>query len=113
MVGALTGFVGAGGGFLIIPALVYFADLDIKYAIGTSLMIIAIKSLLGFLGDIGQHTIDWGFLVVVTGISVVGIFIGSALVKYVSSAKLKKTFGWFVLVMGVFILAMQASHKAI
>ena len=110
VVGALTGFVGAGGGFLIIPALVYFADLDIKYAIGTSLMIIAIKSLLGFLGDIGQHTIDWGFLVVVTGISVVGIFIGSALVKYVSSAKLKKTFGWFVLVMGVFILAMQASQ---
>lgn len=108
LVGALTGFVGAGGGFLIIPALVYFAKLDIKYAIGTSLMIIAIKSILGFAGDItASQDIQWGFLLVLTAISAVGILLGSQLVPYISSARLKKGFGWFVLLMGIMIMGMQ------
>lgn len=104
VVGLLTGLVGAGGGFLIIPALVLFSRLHMKMAVGTSLVIIAAKSLFGFLGDIANYEIDWGFLMGFTGISIVGIFIGSALSRKVDGDKLKKAFGWFVLVMGIYIL---------
>ncbi len=104
VVGLLTGLVGAGGGFLIIPALVLFSKLNMKMAVGTSLVIIAAKSLIGFLGDIANYEIDWGFLTIFTGISIVGISIGSALSKKVAAEKLKKAFGWFVLLMGIYIL---------
>ena len=107
IVGAVTGFVGAGGGFLIIPALVVLAKLPMKQAVGTSLMIIAVKSLFGFLGDFGNQSIDWGFLALFSLLSIIGIYLGTYLSRFVSSAKLKPGFGWFVLIMGLFILAKE------
>ncbi len=105
LVGILTGLVGAGGGFLIIPALVLLARMPMKLAVGTSLFIIAAKSLLGFLGDLqNSEVIDWLLLSLFTAFSVVGIFIGSFLSKKIDGGKLKTAFGWFVLVMGVYIL---------
>ena len=107
IVGAVTGFVGAGGGFLIIPALVVLAKLPMKQAVGTSLMIIAVKSLFGFLGDLGNQSIDLGFLALFCLLSIIGIYLGTYLSRFVSSAKLKPGFGWFVLIMGLFILAKE------
>ncbi|NVK48789.1 MAG: sulfite exporter TauE/SafE family protein [Cyclobacteriaceae bacterium] len=107
VVGVITGIVGAGGGFLIIPALVILARLPMKLAVGTSLLIIAAKSLIGFLGDLGNQTIDWQMLLIFTGLSVVGIFIGSTLSKKINDKALKKGFGWFVLVMGVYIIGKE------
>ena len=105
VVGGVTGLVGAGGGFLIIPALVILVGLPMKIAVGTSLFIIAAKSLLGFIGDV-QHQafIDWGLLLRISAIAVIGIFIGLAFSKKVPEKMLKKGFGYFVLVMGAFIL---------
>lgn len=107
IVGILTGIVGAGGGFLIIPALVLFAKLPMKKAVATSLMIIAIKSLIGFLGDIQNVEINWGFLLLFTAISAVGIFVGIYLNKFIDGKKLKKGFGYFVLVMGVYVILAE------
>lgn len=107
VVGVITGIVGAGGGFLIIPALVLLARLPMKLAVGTSLLIIAAKSLIGFLGDVSTQTIDWQMLLIFTGLSVVGIFIGSALSKKINDKALKKGFGWFVLVMGIYIIGKE------
>ncbi len=104
VVGVITGIVGAGGGFLIIPALVLLAKLPMKKAVATSLFIIAIKSLVGFLGDVQNLDIDWNFLLSFTAISILGIFIGMWLNKFIDGKKLKKVFGWFVLVMGVYII---------
>lgn len=107
-VGVLTGMVGAGGGFLIIPALVLLAGLEMKIAVGTSLFIIAAKSLFGFIGDIQNgEMIDWSFLGVFTAFSITGIFVGSWLAGYVNGNKLKKAFGWFVLVMGVYMVVRE------
>jgi uncharacterized membrane protein YfcA len=103
-VGAITGIVGAGGGFLIIPALVLLAKLPMKKAVATSLFIIAIKSLIGFLGDVKNLEIDWQFLLTFTAFSVIGIFIGTWLNKFIDGKKLKKAFGWFVLLMGIYII---------
>jgi uncharacterized membrane protein YfcA len=100
--------VGAGGGFLIIPALVLLARMPMKLAVGTSLFIIAAKSLIGFIGDIqGGELIDWKLLGTFTGLAVVGIFIGIYLAKKISGEKLKKSFGWFVLVMGIYIFVKE------
>ncbi|TPE46232.1 sulfite exporter TauE/SafE family protein [Pontibacter mangrovi] len=107
LVGLISGLVGAGGGFLIIPALVLFTGLDIKLAVGTSLVIVTANSLLGFVGDILQYNIDWTFLLTFTALSVAGIFIGTALSSKVQGEKLKKGFGWFVLAMGLYILARE------
>lgn len=108
LVGTLTGLVGAGGGFLIIPALVLLAKMPMKLAVGTSLFIIAAKSLLGFIGDIqGDQVIDWMLLLIFTLLSVVGIFIGIFLSKKIDGDKLKTAFGWFVLLMGVYILVNE------
>jgi uncharacterized membrane protein YfcA len=107
----LTGLVGAGGGFLIIPALVLFSKLPMKQAIGTSLMIIAAKSLIGFTGDLGKQTMDWNLLLSVTALAIVGIFIGNAMSKKVSADRLKKGFGWFVLVMGIYIILKELFFK--
>lgn len=111
VVGILTGLVGAGGGFLIIPALVLLSKLPMKLAVGTSLLIIAAKSLIGFLGDLGQQPIEWNLLLIVTALAVAGIFIGSWLSHKVSGEKLKKVFGWFVLVMGVYIIIKELFLK--
>lgn len=107
VVGVITGIVGAGGGFLIIPALVLFAKLPMKMAVGTSLLIIAAKSLIGFLGDLSIQTIDWQMLLIFTSLSIVGIFIGSALSKKINEKILKTGFGWFVLLMGIFIITKE------
>ncbi|MDT0651201.1 sulfite exporter TauE/SafE family protein [Autumnicola edwardsiae] len=104
VVGMLTGIVGAGGGFLIIPALVLLAKLPMKKAVATSLLIIAAKSLIGFIGDVQNLEIDWMFLLVFTGLSIAGIFFGGYLNKFIDGGKLKKGFGWFVLVMGIYII---------
>ena len=107
VIGVLVGLVGAGGGFLIIPALVMFTKLPIKTAIGTSLSIISVNSLIGFLGDLQSRTMDWSFLLLFTGLAVVGIFVGTKLATYVPSQKLKPAFGWFVLIMGLYILTKE------
>lgn len=105
VVGTVTGLVGAGGGFLIVPALVLLVGLPIKKAVGTSLVIIAIKSLIGFLGDIGSgQEIQWGFLGLFTVFSAIGMFLGIYATRFISADGLKKAFGWFVLVMGLFII---------
>lgn len=108
VVGGVTGFVGAGGGFLIIPALVILVGLPMKRAVGTSLFIIAIKSLFGFVGDLQRNPhIDWSLLLTISAIAVAGIFAGTYLSRFVAEDKLKKAFGWFVLVMGSGILMQQ------
>ena len=107
ILGVITGIVGAGGGFLIIPALVLLAKLPMKMAVGTSLLIIAAKSLIGFLGDLSTQTIDWQMLLIFTALSIVGIFIGSALSKRINEKILKTGFGWFVLAMGIYIITKE------
>jgi len=104
VVGLLTGIVGAGGGFLIIPALVLLAKLPMKKAVATSLMIIAVKSLIGFIGDVENMEIDWNFLMIFTGLSIGGIWLGVYLNNFINGKKLKKAFGWFVLLMGIYII---------
>lgn len=113
LVGVLTGLVGAGGGFLIIPALVLLARMPMKLAVGTSLFIIAAKSLIGFIGDLqGSEIIDWKLLGMFTLFAVAGIFAGIALSKKIHGDKLKKAFGWFVLVMGIYIIIKEIFFPA-
>jgi uncharacterized membrane protein YfcA len=107
LVGSLVGLVGAGGGFLIIPALVILAKLPMKKAIGTSLAIITLNSTVGFLSDFRSHQFDWAFIFKFSAFAVTGIIIGTYLAKHVSSAKLKPAFGWFVLVMGIYIISKE------
>jgi len=107
LIGLVTGLLGAGGGFLLIPALVILMKLPMKEAIGTSLLIIALNSLIGFLGDIGRHAIDWKFITIVTAIAIAGIFIGGYFNQKVNSERLKKGFGWFVLIMGIYIIVKE------
>ena len=109
VVGIITGIVGAGGGFLIIPALVLFAGLPMKRAVATSLLIISIKSLIGFIGDVQNLQIDWPFLLMFTAISIIGIFIGIWLNKFVDGKKLKKGFGYFVFIMAIYIIYKELS----
>ena len=108
LIGSITGLVGAGGGFLIIPALVLFANIDIKTAIGTSLTIVTLKSLIGFLlGDALVVNIDWGFLLPFTCLAIFGVFIGNYLGRYFDNSKLRKIFGYFIFVMAGFIIYME------
>ncbi len=109
VVGVLTGIVGAGGGFLIIPALVIFAKLPMKKALGTSLLIIALKSLIGFTGDLQRNdlAIDWTFLLSVTSFAVVGIFVGIYLAKFINGDSLKKVLVGFVLLAALYIILQQ------
>ena len=97
----------AGGGFIIIPILVLIARMSMKKAVSTSLFIIAINSLIGFLGDVGHLKIEWWFLLTFTTIAIIGIFIGLWVNKFVDGKKLKKGFGWFVLTMGVYIIIKE------
>jgi len=108
VVGTLTGFVGAGGGFLILPALVLGAHLPMKLAVGTSLAIIALNSLLGFAGDVSTGTpIAWSFLTGFLAFALGGIVLGTYLARFIPGAKLKPAFGWFTLAMGTFILTKE------
>lgn len=102
-VGILSGLVGVGGGFLIVPALVIFGKLPMKQAVGTSLIIISMKSVTGFMGYLGQTTIPWKFMTIFTVAAIVGIFIGSYCVKFISQQMLKKSFAVFVFLMGLFV----------
>jgi uncharacterized membrane protein YfcA len=112
LVGIVTGFLGAGGGFLIIPALIFFTGLTMKEAIGTSLLIIAFNSLFGFLGDvINGVNIDYLFLLSIAFFALIGIFIGTFLSKKIEGSKLKPAFGWFVLVMGIYIIIKETFLK--
>lgn len=111
IVGIITGLVGAGGGFLIIPALVILSKLPMKEAVGTSLVIIAAKSLIGFFGESGQSIINWQLLTTISGFAIVGIFIGTALSKKIDGNKLKPAFGWFVLIMGLYIITKELFLK--
>lgn len=104
VIGFLTGLVGAGGGFLIIPALVWLTGLPFKTAVGTSLFIIAISALVGFVGDLLNYPMEWKFLLSLTVLAVLGIFIGNKLQKKIPAEKLKKTFGWIIFGTGVWIL---------
>lgn len=111
IVGLLTGIVGAGGGFLIIPALVILSRLSMKSAVGTSLVIIAAKSLIGFLGDLSHTEINWNLLLSVTALAIVGIFIGDRVSKKIEPGILKKIFGWFILVLGIYIILKELILK--
>ena len=104
LIGFLTGLVGAGGGFLIIPALVFLTGLSFKTAVGTSLFIIAINSMAGFLGDVFNHSIDWNFLLRITTIAVIGILMGNLFSKGIGAIHLRKAFGWLTLAMGCWII---------
>lgn len=107
IIGLITGFVGAGGGFLIIPTLVFFGGLPMKKAVGTSLFIISINSLIGFSGDIQNIEINWEFLLSFTVTSVFGIFAGTYLQRFVNERQLRRGFGWFILLMAAFILSKE------
>ena len=106
-VGIVTGLLGAGGGFLIVPALVLLSRLPMKTAIGSSLTIIAISTLFGFFSTLSHYTINWLQLLTFTSIALLGIFIGGVLSNKISGATLKKGFGWFVMAMGIFILVKE------
>lgn len=108
VVGIVTGFLGAGGGFLIIPALLFFANLPMKQAVGTSLLIISINSIIGFSGDIYIGTpIDYTFLLTISVMAFIGMLIGTQLSKKINGDKLKPLFGWFVLIMGIYIITKE------
>jgi len=107
LIGVLTGLIGAGGGFIIIPILVILSDLRMKNAIATSLAIISLKSLIGFIGDVQNLDIDWLFLITFTLISVIGIFIGQMFSQKVEDNKLKMVFGVFVILIGAVILLIE------
>lgn len=111
LVGIITGFVGAGGGFLIVPALVMLLGISMKEAVGTSLFIISFNSLIGFASSLDKIEVDWHFLLSFTSLSVVGIIIGVQLSKRIEGRKLKPLFGWVVLVMGVWIILNELLFK--
>ncbi|PZR26277.1 MAG: permease [Citrobacter freundii] len=109
-IGLITGLLGAGGGFLIIPSLVIFLRLPMKTAVGTSLLIIAINSLFGFLFSLKQFEYDWRLLLSFTALAIAGLFIGSKLADKIPGPSLKKGFGWFILLMGIYIILKEIFH---
>lgn len=112
-VGFITGLIGVGGGFLIIPSLVLLAKLEMKEAVGTSLFIIALNSLIGFFGSLRGVEVAWLFLFLISALAIVGIFIGTSLAHRIDGNRLKPMFGWFVLVMGVFVLLKETILKTL
>jgi uncharacterized protein len=111
-VGILSGLVGAGGGFLIVPALAIFGGLTMRKAIATSLFVIALQSFAGFAGHIGHATLDWTVIAVVTSASVVGMVAGTWASGKVSANSLRRGFAWLVIAMGLFVIAKQVSILA-
>lgn len=106
-VGLISGLVGAGGGFLIIPALIIFGQMSMKKAVGTSLLIISANSLIGFLGKMDVEGMNWGFILGISAIAIVGILIGAKMSQRIDGKKLKPAFGWFVLAMATLILLQE------
>lgn len=106
-IGCVTGFLGAGGGFLIIPSLIFIFHLPVKQAIGTSLLIISINSLIGFTGDLVHIQFDWFILLSISACAVAGMFIGFMFNTKTDEVRLKKYFGWFVLAMAVYIILKE------
>ncbi|NML50810.1 sulfite exporter TauE/SafE family protein [Streptomyces sp. R302] len=107
VVGAVTGLVGSGGGFLVVPALALLGGLPMSVAVGTSLLVIAMKSFSGLAGHLDGVQIDWNLALLVTGAAVAGSLIGSRFAGRIPQDTLRKAFGWFVVVMGVFVLSRQ------
>ncbi len=107
VVGLVTGLVGAGGGFLVVPALVLLGGLPMSVAVGTSLLVIAMKSFAGLAGYLTSVHLDWPLILGVTAAAVVGSVLGGRLAGKVPEAALRKAFGWFVLVMGGYVLVQQ------
>lgn len=108
VVGLITGLVGAGGGFLVVPALALLGGLPMSVAVGTSLVVIAMKSFAGLAGYLTTVQLDWGITLGVTAAAIVGTLAGSTLAARIPEAALRKAFGWFVLAMGTFVLIQQA-----
>ena len=106
-VGLISGLVGAGGGFLIIPALIIFNHMSMRNAVGTSLVIIACNSLFGFIGNLDIQRIDWHFLLTISVIAIIGIIIGARMSQKIDGKKLKPAFGWFVLIMGLVVIIQE------
>lgn len=113
VVGLVTGLVGAGGGFLVVPALALLGGLPMAVAVGTSLLVIAMKSLGGLAGYLGSVHLDWGLVIAVTVAAVLGSVVGGRLAGRIPEEALRKGFGWFVLVMGSFVLIQQAPHDLV
>lgn len=103
-VGLVTGLLGAGGGFIIIPILVTLFGLSMQKAVGTSLMIISINSICGFCSGKGADVVDWPLLLTLTGMSILGIFLGVRISRYVSARSLKLVFAGFLLILAAWIL---------
>lgn len=109
-VGVLTGLLGAGGGFVIVPALVVIAGIEMKKAVGTSLLIITANAFIGFLGDRQVHLIDHaGLLLMFIALAIGGILLGGLLAKRIDGNRLRPAFGWFILAMGIYIIAREVS----
>lgn len=107
LIGFLTGLVGAGGGFLIIPALVFLTGLHFKTAVGTSLFIISINSLAGFLGAAIHDPMNWPFLLSFSALAILGILVGHQYSKKISGIRLRMAFGWFTLIVGSYIIIRE------
>jgi uncharacterized membrane protein YfcA len=112
VIGAFLGLVGAGGGFLMVPALIYFANVPTKHAISTSLLLVALNSWIGFLGDVSSSSnMNWKFLFTFSAFSIVGLFTGTYLSRFVDARHMKKYFGWFILLVGIYIVIKETFLK--
>jgi uncharacterized membrane protein YfcA len=107
LVGVVTGLLGAGGGFLIVPVMILYLSIDVKKAIGTSLAIVAINSLSGFANDLTRVNIHWGFMLTITSIAIIGSILGSTLSRKIDTTGLKVGFGWFILCLGLLIITKE------
>jgi uncharacterized membrane protein YfcA len=107
LVGVITGIVGVGGGFLIVPALVFMARLEMKRAVATSLIIVSVNSYIGFFSGLQGVAMDWLFLLSFSACAILGILLGMFLARYVSNERLKPAFGWFILLMGIYIITRE------
>lgn len=111
LIGAFLGLVGAGGGFLMIPALVLFAHLSMRKAVGTSLLLVALNSFIGFLGDVHSNpAMDWTFLFAFSSCSIAGVLIGTYLHRFIHGDAMKKYFGWFIVSLAVLMIIKEISR---
>ncbi|WP_440134085.1 sulfite exporter TauE/SafE family protein [Chitinophaga sancti] len=109
-IGLISGLLGVGGGFLLIPSLVLLLGVPMKEAVGSSLLVIALNSLIGFLGNAQDIALDWSLLSMVTLLAIIGILTGTYLNRKIPAARLKKGFGWFVLAIGVYVLIRETGR---